>query len=332
MNLSAYLKKIREKTKSGMPKATALSSTEFTNGETDTSGSGSKLPISLEQAYSRDKASLEHSKNMSQQQADITLQKLKKYIPVQLKAQGLDGLGISSEPYLDAYNNYMNTMANIETEHSALQSELAKNYRDQYIAEQDKLKAEEEKKEAKLKESQNEVYSDALAIIEGGYYSEPEKLQDYIKTLDGKVRDNQYSVLEQMVNSQLNSAEEKERKKLLEEEKRLEEINKITGDTAGIKFDSDSGDDMEEGDNFDVISGEESLEVESGGKVTDSDIIYKAYDLDDGTVFGYAGKIYVKKNGDVYKVQGTSATDSDYNTLYNLIYPGAGTEEVTTTE
>ena len=45
--------------------------------------------------YNKAQSSLEQEKTQSQQQASIQLDKLKKYIPTQIKAQGLGGLGVS---------------------------------------------------------------------------------------------------------------------------------------------------------------------------------------------------------------------------------------------
>lgn len=76
----------------------------------------SQLESLLEQ-YRASQESLDKSKSQAQQTASITLDKLKKYLPAQVKAQGLGGLGVSETSQLQAYNNYANTMGNIESDY-----------------------------------------------------------------------------------------------------------------------------------------------------------------------------------------------------------------------
>ena len=78
----------------------------------------------LEKNYGQSINSLNTSKKNSQQTASITLDKLKKYLPTQIKAQGLGGLGISQSSMLQAYNNYNNAMGEIEGSYNANKSVL----------------------------------------------------------------------------------------------------------------------------------------------------------------------------------------------------------------
>ena len=56
---------------------------------------------------------LDASKKRQQEMASITLDKLQKYLPYQLKAQGLSNSGASESAMLQAHTNYMNTMSDI---------------------------------------------------------------------------------------------------------------------------------------------------------------------------------------------------------------------------
>lgn len=86
----------------------------------------SQLESLLEQ-YRASQESLDKSKSQAQQTASITLDKLKKYLPAQVKAQGLGGLGVSETSQLQAYNNYANTMGNIESDYQTNKTSLDTN-------------------------------------------------------------------------------------------------------------------------------------------------------------------------------------------------------------
>lgn len=84
----------------------------------------------LEQYYKTTGEALDKSKRQSQQNASITLDKLKKYLPTQIKAQGLGGLGVSESTMLKAYNNYNSDMGAIESDYQQNKSTLETNYQD----------------------------------------------------------------------------------------------------------------------------------------------------------------------------------------------------------
>lgn len=66
--------------------------------------------------------------SIGEQQAAITLERLKKYLPTALKQQGLSGLGVSQSAYIDAENAYQNEMSALRGETNAAQNELMANY------------------------------------------------------------------------------------------------------------------------------------------------------------------------------------------------------------
>lgn len=78
--------------------------------------------------YGTAQDALDKSKRQSQQNASITLDKLKKYLPAQIKAQGLGGLGVSETSMLQAYNNYNNQMGAIESGYQENKANLDTNY------------------------------------------------------------------------------------------------------------------------------------------------------------------------------------------------------------
>lgn len=84
----------------------------------------------LEQYYGTAVNALDKSKRQSQQNASIALDKLKKYLPTQIKAQGLGGLGVSESTMLKAYNNYNSDMGAIESDYQQNKTTLETNYAD----------------------------------------------------------------------------------------------------------------------------------------------------------------------------------------------------------
>ena len=103
--------------------------------------------------------------------------------------------------------------------------------------------------------------------------------------------------------------------------------------TKSVKFNNDgsflffgSDDLAEAGNNFSVICNGEKYRIESGGEINDTNIKEVASDLSDGTVFGYQGTIYIKKDNRVFKIQKRSGSYTDhYNNLYNLFFGGGDT-------
>ena len=78
--------------------------------------------------YTATKDTFDKNKRKSQQNASIMLDKLKKYLPTQIKAQGLGGLGVSESSMLQAHNNYSRDMGAIESEYAQKMSDLERAY------------------------------------------------------------------------------------------------------------------------------------------------------------------------------------------------------------
>lgn len=73
-------------------------------------------------------ATMDANKTKQQQMASIQLDKLKKYLPTQIKAQGLGGLGVSESSMLQANNSYQNAMGNIDGDYNKSQMDLLNSY------------------------------------------------------------------------------------------------------------------------------------------------------------------------------------------------------------
>lgn len=94
------------------------------------------------QKYASDKNALDETKRTAQQNASITYDKLKKYLPSQIKAQGLSDTGASESAMLEADTHYMNSMGDISATHSKNLTDL-NNSRNETIAELERYKNKE---------------------------------------------------------------------------------------------------------------------------------------------------------------------------------------------
>ena len=94
---------------------------------------------SILQRYSSAQNTLDENKRLAQQNASITYDKLKKYLPSQMKAQGLSGLGVSESAMLQADSHYMNSMGDIASNYSKDMTDLS-NSKNETIAKLEKYK------------------------------------------------------------------------------------------------------------------------------------------------------------------------------------------------
>lgn len=122
-NVDEYLKDTTGKDSSGM------NTQQLQNAEADLSAYRQKNM--LQQTYDSAIGELDAQKKAQEKQAYFNNAKLMKYMPQNLKAQGLNGLGVSQTAQIEANNNYMNQLANIISDYnknkSILSNDLAKN-------------------------------------------------------------------------------------------------------------------------------------------------------------------------------------------------------------
>lgn len=177
--------------------------------------------------YSASREALDKSKRQSQQNASITLDKLKKYLPTQIKAQGLGGLGVSESTMLQAYNNYNNDMGAIESDYQANKTSLdtgetaakntLENYRqdalqkisDKYNAAADARQAEAGQTsngifsayETRVREQMRQAFEDAYSTISNNTSTAVNEIMNYVQQFKGKISDSDYQTLAQYANT-----------------------------------------------------------------------------------------------------------------------------------
>ena len=87
--------------------------------------------------------------------------------------------------------------------------------------------------------------------------------------------------------------------------------------TGGTNHDGSAKELGDEGNNFKVAYGKTKYKVESAGKCNDINVKEVASNVENDGMFGYQGKIYIKKDGNIYEIRGRGGkiTD-DWSELY----------------
>ncbi len=251
--------------------------------------------------YNTNIADLERNRTIAEQQASVSLAKLQKYLPIQLQAQGLGGLGVSELSMLQNYSDYNNRMGDIASNYSDQKTALDINYNN---GKQEVLNSQQ-KKAAGMLDSLLEHY-DSIDEVQTLYDSLKNKLSD----VDKIAYQNKITSIE---NSNLY-------KETIEAEKQEKEFSTIKQNSVG--YNNNGGrSNYSNGDNFSVKDSSGIIyRIESGGEVNDSALSVKAKDISDGNVFGYKDNLYIKKSGKIYLVQQRGSYKKHYDNLYKRIY------------
>lgn len=146
-------------------------------------------------------SALDKSKMQSQQNASITLDKLKKYLPTQIKAQGLGGLGVSESSLLNAYNSYSSDMGAIENDYQDRKSSLKEAYA------QDNLQSWQTSKDSvsgifdgyktQFENNQKQAYQDAYNTVSQSSEKDESAILKYIEQFRNRLSDSDFLTLTQ---------------------------------------------------------------------------------------------------------------------------------------
>lgn len=141
-------------------------------------------------------ASLDKSKSQSQQNASIAYDKLKKYLPVQIKAQGLGGLGVSESSLLNAYNEYASKLGSIENDYQDRRSSLEEAYSQDnlqsWLASKDNVEGIFSGYQTQFENAQRQTYQDAVNTISQSVETDESKILDYVEQLKNHLSDDGY--------------------------------------------------------------------------------------------------------------------------------------------
>lgn len=224
-------------------KGDALSQGDLSDGEFDVGQTLHKYYLQDQMATQQKDAALKKlaaERSTAEQSASITHDLMQKYLPQQLRAQGLGNLGVSDSAMLEANNNYLSTMAGLAGDFSEraltleeaygqgkLERELAKADEVKGVLDAYRTKAETEaqKAEEEAKAAQEAEFVNLDTIITEGYYNTPSELRAYLDAHKGGLSDTQYRLLDQMVNYLENSPEEAEQAEAREKQAAIEEAS-----------------------------------------------------------------------------------------------------------
>ena len=118
-------KALLEKLYKANPTAGAFYDTEIAAADSAHAAGKTHLETSLAEG----KAALEKNKTAQKRAASYSYAKLLNYLPEQLKAQGLHGQGVGQSALVNAYGNYRNAVADVDTDHADRVSGLEAAYR-----------------------------------------------------------------------------------------------------------------------------------------------------------------------------------------------------------
>jgi hypothetical protein len=278
----------------------------------------------LKTSYQNSQKLLDQGAQKAAEEASVALDIAQRYLPVLNRMNGMSGLGVSESGAIEAYNNYMNQIGGIKQTHASDSAKLFSDY-------QSALREEEEKKQQALDAKQSETYQELMTIINSGAFNSADELSTLVDQAKGKVNEDQWSTLDYLRNYYKNSPEQKAIEKergaaevaAEEAEKQEQDLKDSFRTNDAITLKSNIGrTSMVNGDNFELKLGDQVYDVESRGVVTDESIDNIASSVGDGKVFAYNGKIYFKKNDNVYQIGGRGGNDNskDYGALYNAFY------------
>lgn len=165
----------------------------------------------IENAYKASADNLYSDRSSSKQAASIMLDKAMKYLPEQMKAQGLGGLGVSSSAILEANNNYVNQLGSIMSEYNQNKQALDLGHSNNL----NELAASKLENDTQ----RNNQYLSTLMSLEDAYNtnrrseraqaeSSVNDLMNYYRGLEAEEREREYSAQDITANNALSILEE----------------------------------------------------------------------------------------------------------------------------
>lgn len=318
-------------------------------GQSKSTGTGGKKPLTVDQMEQRDLTYLEKTygaqaerdaaaheaavkaqeaaRKNANREAYIGSELMQKYLPQYQAMQGTSGMGTSQTDAAAAMNAYFGRVSGNNAEYArnvaALDQQKAKlDYqRDAERREQEYAVRHEYNSE---RQAMAEEESDGLlGLMSGradGYYGS-----------DGKISPEDYQNLWEFYaanESRLTEAGKRNAQDMLaeyrlairdaEEQAAVDRLGFIE---AGGKV-SKAPTAFEEGKNFEITgAGGERYRVQIAGEATDEAVLREATKVDSGEVFGYGGRLYIRNKDKVYAVDERSHSYKDeFSELYELYF------------
>lgn len=196
------------------------------------------------------------------------------------------------------------------------------------------IKTQADEEEAKKKSESEELYASVdeavrlkieSSIGDDGKISQSDydEIAKYIESYKGRLSDSQIASLNALLEGNQTYVRTQEQEQETQKQDAYHTV--VTGD---VDFNNNGGwwifgsTDFSAGDNFSVKdSSGRKYRIESGGEVADEEIAQAAFEVGNNQVFGYGGKIYIKRGGKIYLIQKrANSYEGDYNDLYAKYY------------
>ncbi len=121
--------------------------------------------LRLDENYSSGVAALDKSKQASQEMAAVTRDRLLKYLPGQLKSQGIHTQGVSEDATIKALNNYQNTMTDIAHNYDTSKSALSEQHSSMISALDKENLTRKDAEAERLKQESDAHYTKYLEVM-----------------------------------------------------------------------------------------------------------------------------------------------------------------------
>lgn len=145
----------------------------------------------LKSKYGTAVDSLNDNKRMAQQNASIGYDKLKKYLPTQIKSQGLGGLGVSESSMLQAYSKYNNDMGSIASNYNSNMANLESDKINQLSSlenyRQDSLNEINQRYTGYEQKTMEEAKNNVSKLLDNYLQEEQRKQEEYRKNAQTRV-------------------------------------------------------------------------------------------------------------------------------------------------
>lgn len=268
----------------------------------------------LDSEYGNGVKALDKAKDDAEISADITLQRMQKYLPQQLAKQGLYGTGMSEDAYLRLQNQYQQSVSDAAKSYTDGLSRLESAYQQNKnsVWEQANSGVNTVVENAQTAEANN--YISASDGLVSGTFTTAKEIEDYIKSYEGKVSAQDYTKLKKEAVSVIKGLGLDSEGLTDTEIKNAVDASKL--DTVEASdFDS-----LKNGDDIKVKLGDIEYTVESDGEAQSAEPANYAAEngVKDGSLFVYGDNndVYIYSGGVAYKVVSKS-NNPEKRAMYN---------------
>ena len=277
----------------------------------------------LTNQYNTSKETLTQNKRDAEIAADVSYQRLQKYLPQQLAKQGLYGTGMSEDAYLKLHNNYQNDVADIGKDYNANMTTLENAYRTDINDERravgtevegviDKYKAEKIAEEERIKNNQLAMYNEAYDGLNTGYFKTVDDVNNFLAKYDGKTSESQWGILQNYANEIIDGINATK----AAEEAKAKKAKAYGYSGEPLKYSKTGVNNIRIWKN-----NKETFDVQFGSSIGGDVKEYAEDNIKKGRLFVYNDVPYIYTNdGKVYEVDARTSAKTEYQELVRYIY------------